>query len=412
MSATAKGCKKLCHTLAVLNQKRATGQLLLEQGEQQWQLYFFRGCLLYATGGSHRSRRWYRAIAQHCRDFRIDISQVADGEPWEYQLLRQGLAQSEMGLEQAQAILSSSTGEVFFALGGESALLRKWHPYKQPPFAINRSLQLSGEEVQGVLGASDELWQQWYKMGLSHLSPDQAPILKESPELKSRVSSDSLLALSSHFNGQNTLWDIAVNKKQCLTVATRTLYHFVKQGFIDFRTVPDVPSPIEQWRLAAAICSGGQPGGKVLLPPPLIACIDDSRAVCEFLEEILVPAGYQVLKILDPMQGVATLAQYKPDLIFLDVVMPKTDGFALCTFLRKTPTFRHTPIVFLTGQDGFIDRTRAKLTGCSDFISKPPTPEKVLQVVDKHLKRGGDRLLGTNANDGSLNPVSLILARS
>lgn len=410
MSATAKGCKKLSHTLAVLNQKRATGQLLLEQGEQTWQLYFFRGNLLYATGGFHRSRRWYRAVAQHCRDFRIDISQVADGEPWEYQLLRQGMAHSEMSLEQAKGILRSSATEVFFALAGQSMLLRKWHPYKQPPFPINRSLNLSAIEVEQVLNSTTELWRKWQAMGLSHLDPNEAPILKESPELQNRVSSDSLIALSNHFNGQNTLWDIAVKKRQCLTVATRMLYHFVKQGFIDFRTVPDVPSPIEQWHLAATICPGGPGRSKTLLAAPLIACIDDSQVICEFLEQVLVPAGYQVIKIQDPMLGVATLAQHKPDLIFLDVVMPKTDGFTLCNFLRKTPAFRYTPIIFLTGQDGFIDRTRARLMGCSDFLSKPSTPEKVLQVVEKHLKKIGDRRSEEKQGGPPLNPTSLMFA--
>ncbi len=394
----------LSHTLAVLSQKQATGKLLLEQGEQQWQLYFFQGSLVYATGGSHRSRRWYRAIGQHCRNFQVDLRDVDAGELWEYQLLQRGVAASEMSLEQAKAIVHSSVSEVFFALIGQSGLRREWRPSQKYFYQITSSLLLSLTEVEKILYSTQQIWQKWKAMGLWLVDPEQAPLLKASAQLQeNRFSSNSLIALANVFNGENTLWDIAFKKKQCVTVATRALVNYMKQGLVNFRTVPDLPSPIEQWRWAAAIAQPGR---------PLIACIDDSPTVCEFLEEILLPEGYRVLKIQDPMQGVGILAKNKPALIFMDVVMPKTSGFALCNFLRKTPAFRETPIVFLTGQDSIIDRTRAKLTGASDFLSKPANPEQVLQVADKYLKVKGDRQPLANRHHDLLNSQQLTLANS
>jgi len=382
MSATAIGYKMLSHTLAVLSQKQATGKLLLEQGEQQWQLYFFQGSLVYATGGAHRARRWYRAIGQHCRNFQVDLRDLDAGELWEYQLIQQGLAASEMSLQQAKAIVHSSVSEVFFALIGQSGLRREWRPSEKYFSKIISSLLLSVTEVEQILCSTEQIWQKWKGMGLWLVDPEQAPLLKASAKLQeNRFSSSSLIALANVFNGENTLWDIAFKKKQCVTVATRALVNYMKQGLVNFRTVPDLPSPIEQWRLAAAM------NGRTR---PLIACIDDSPTVCEFLQQILLPAGYRVLKIQDPMDGVGIIAKQKPALIFMDVVMPKTSGFALCNFLRKTPSFRETPIVFLTGQDSIIDRTRAKLTGASDFLSKPPNPEQVLQIADKYLRVKGD----------------------
>ncbi len=403
MSATAIGYKMLSHTLAVLSQKQATGKLLLEQGEQQWQLYFFRGCLVYATGGAHRARRWYRGIGQHCRNFQVDLRDLNAGELWEYQLIEQGIAASEMNLEQAKAIVHSSVSEVFFSLIGQSGLRREWRPSEKYFSKIIPSLLLSVAEVEQILCSTEQIWQKWKAMGLWLVEPEQAPLLKvsaQSPE--NRFSSSSLNALANVFNGENTLWDIAFKKKQCVTVATRALVNYMKQGLVNFRTVPDLPSPIEQWRWAAAIA------GPVR---PLIACIDDSPMVCEFLEQILLPAGYRVLKIQDPMQGVGIISIQKPDLIFMDVVMPKTNGFALCSFLRKTPAFRDTPIVFLTGQDSIIDRTRAKLTGASDFLTKPPNPEKVLEVAQKYLKVKGDRHPLAIRHD-VLNSQQLALANS
>lgn len=404
MTASAIGYKMLSHTLAILSQKQATGKLLLEQGEQQWQLYFFQGSLVYATGGAHRARRWYRAIGQHCRNFQVDLRDLEARELWEYQLIQQGLAASEMSLQQAKAIVHSSISEVFFALIGQSGLRREWRPSEKYFSKTISSLLLSVTEVEQILYSTELIWQKWKGMGLWLVEPEQAPLLKASAQLQeNRFSSNSLIALANVFNGENTLWDIALKKKQCVTVATRALVNYMKQGLVNFRTVPDLPSPIEQWRLAASMA------GQVR---PLIACIDDSPTVCEFLQQILLPAGYRVLKIQDPMDGVGIIAKQKPALIFMDVVMPKTSGFALCNFLRKTPSFRETPIVFLTGNDSIIDRTRAKLTGASDFLSKPPNPEQVLQIADKYLKVKGDRSPLGIRPDNLLNSRQLTLANS
>ncbi len=404
MSASAIGYKMLSHTVAVLGQKKATGKLVLEQGEQQWQLYFFQGCLVYATGGAHRSRRWYRAIGQHCRNFQVDLRDLDAAELWEYQLLQRGLAAREMSLEQAKAIVHSSVSEVFFALIGQSGLRREWRPSHKYFSTVTSSLLLSVTEVEKMLCSTEHIWQKWKQMGLWLVDPEQAPLLKASAQLQeNRFSSNSLMVLSNVFNGENTLWDIADKKKQCVTMATRALVNYMKQGLVNFRTVPDLPSPIEQWRLAAVSAGPGR---------PLIACIDDSPAVCEFLEQTLSPQGYRVLKIQDPMQGVGMIAKHKPALIFMEVLMPKTSGFALCHFLRKTPAFRETPIVFLTTQDSIMDRTRAKFTGATDFLSKPANAEQVLEIADKYVKVKGEGQPAAIRSDDLLNSQQLTLANS
>ncbi|MCE2976826.1 MAG: response regulator, partial [Pseudanabaena sp.] len=122
----------------------------------------------------------------------------------------------------------------------------------------------------------------------------------------------------------------------------------------------------------------------------LIACIDDSPQIGLEMQRILEPLGFDVLIITEPLQSVSILLQRKPDLIFLDLIMPNTNGYELCTFLRKTTTFQEIPIVILTGRDGVIDRVRAKMAGSSDFLSKPPDLAKVLQILRKFLKVAED----------------------
>jgi two-component system, chemotaxis family, response regulator PixG len=68
--------------------------------------------------------------------------------------------------------------------------------------------------------------------------------------------------------------------------------------------------------------------------------------------------------------------------------MPNTNGYELCSFLRKSPLFKELPIVMLTGHDGVIDRLRAKVAGSTDFLGKPPDPKRVIEVVQKLLGDG------------------------
>ena len=74
-------------------------------------------------------------------------------------------------------------------------------------------------------------------------------------------------------------------------------------------------------------------------------------------------------------------------MIFLDVVMPHISGYELCAKLRQHPDFAETPIVFLTSNDGVLDRLRAKMVGSSDFMSKTIDPDKLLQLISRHLSQ-------------------------
>ncbi len=89
----------------------------------------------------------------------------------------------------------------------------------------------------------------------------------------------------------------------------------------------------------------------------------------------------------DALRAIATLLARKPDLIFLDLVMPNANGYEICSQLRRLSFFQNTPIVILTGNDGIIDRVRAKMVGATDFISKPIDASVVLEVIRKHLHK-------------------------
>lgn len=363
--------------ISSLIQEKATGKLVLASARDRWFLYFLRGQILFVVGDRHRVRRWSRAIKQHCQSFQFNAEQVANSKLWEYQLLHQGVAKGQLSLPQAKSALNTILGEVFFQIFGCEDLKSQWQPtFKQPNFSRTFNLPLSLSEIQNVFQQSVQLRQQWHELGLSYLSPDRAPFWKTSSTWQNRLNSKNTVQLKQLFNGQNTLWDIALGQKRSILEVTRTLHHFIQQGELGIKSVVDFPSPLEQLQMArSAIAS----------QVATIACIDDSVTSSWKLREILNPHGYHVFSIQDPLKEMPILVQQQPALIFLDLVMPQVYGSDFCAFLRKTTVFKDTPIVILTSSDGAIDRVRANLNGASDFLSKPPAPDKVLKIVRKHL---------------------------
>lgn len=365
--------------LLSLSREQATGKLVVSHRKDRWQLYLFCGQLLYITGDRHRVRRWTRAIGQHCPNFDYDAKEVSGVNLWEYQLLYKGIARGQTSPLQAKSTLTTIIGELLFTIFSAGEVKLNWLPTRRQPDTHNPSsnLSLSTPEIEQVCTQSLQLYQQWQDMGLNYLCPDRAPVWKKTPAWRKRLSQDSTASLSRLFNGQNTFWDIALKKKRSVLDVTRTLHHFIQQGEIGLRVVMDLSSPFEQLNLVNAAVAPTQ---------PLIACIDDSQMVTQHLRQILLPAGYRVLTIQDPLEGMALLVKQKPELIFLDLVMPQLNGTDFCGFLRKTTVFKETPIVILTSSDGVVDRVRATINGASDFLSKPPQPEKVLQTICKYLE--------------------------
>lgn len=403
MIGDALGSEKVRIKLTELSQAKATGKLVLTSGDREWKFYFYLGRLLYAISSTHRIRRWYRAITlynlQHNLQYNLQYNlqpnlqvnselqignvdkDVLTDRLWEYEWLIQEIKQATLNINQAKAIIYTILKEVFFSLAKHNNIIISWYP--SPKLKSENQLflrlSLSGLEIEQICQKANYLWQQWQQMGLDDICPDNSPVLNVKQLKKSpyKLSEDTLIGMKDTFNNQNTLWDISVKKKQSLIVVTRSLHYFIKKGVIEVKELPDLPNPREKFRLVTAATNPSR--------QPLIACIDDSPVVGEMLEKILTPSGYRVLKIIDPIQGLANLQKQKPVLIFLDLIMPTTNGHHVCNFLRKTSVFAKTPIIILTARDGISDRFRSKFTGASDFLSKSSEPQQILNMVEKHL---------------------------
>lgn len=374
MASEFLGYANIVRILTAVGQQRATGELTLTNGKHSWRFYFFHGRLVYATGSLHRLRRYRRAIKLHCPSFNFDPC-VTD-EPWEYQAITYGVTHDQVTVDQAKAVIQSSLAEVSFAVISNSTLTSTWSADRKFSVSNNAALSLlmSTPKVEQVFAQAQQLWKEWQALGLGAISPHLSPVLTRSCQTASPTPAQVPLKLLSLLRGDHTLWDIATHVQKPVTSIARFLLPWVQRGVVGLKEIPDLPFPALQ-----------QPKLQASQARPLIACIDDSPLVGQVLAEILIPAGYRLLSVQDPLMGVAALAKHKPDLLFLDLAMPHTSGYNLCSFLRRTLPFETMPIIILTGSDGILDRTRAKLAGASDFLNKPPDPQVVLSLVQHHL---------------------------
>ena len=188
--------------------------------------------------------------------------------------------------------------------------------------------------------------------------------------------------LVQRLNGQHTLYDLAVQMQRDVVEVTASLLPFIQLGWVELITVTDLPALIYPRRPS-----------QLTLPPTassktLIACVDDSVSVRNTMETLLTSAGYQFLGLESPLRAISVLLARKPNFIFLDLVMPDANGYEVCEQLRRLSCFRNTPIVILTGNDGYANRLRANFVKASGFLSKPLNAETVLSEIRKHLEHG------------------------
>lgn len=116
-----------------------------------------------------------------------------------------------------------------------------------------------------------------------------------------------------------------------------------------------------------------------------VMIVDDSRTISRTAELFLKQAGYDVVIVSDGFYALSSVLDVRPDLLFLDVMMPRLDGFTTCLMIKSNEDFKDLPIVMLTSKDGAIDRAKGQLMGCNDYFTKPFSKDALLECVEKNL---------------------------
>ncbi len=127
--------------------------------------------------------------------------------------------------------------------------------------------------------------------------------------------------------------------------------------------------------------SGHRASTKVLV-------IDDSNTIRRSAEIFLKQGGHEVVLAEDGFDALAKLSDYKPDLVFCDILMPRLDGYQTCAIIKRNPVFAAVPVIMLSSKDGLFDKARGRMVGSQDYLTKPFTKDQLLQAVQQH-RRGG-----------------------
>ncbi len=127
---------------------------------------------------------------------------------------------------------------------------------------------------------------------------------------------------------------------------------------------------------AEQISDSGLRGLKVVL-------IDDSKTIRQSARAILASVGCDVVTAADGFESLGRIVEHRPDVILVDITMPRLDGFQTCALIKQNSRFRHTPVIMLTSKDGLFDRARSRLVGAQYYITKPFSREELLQALNR-----------------------------
>ncbi len=284
-------------------------------------------------------------------------------------------------------------------------------------------------------------WQAWQLAGLVKCSPNLAPVIGQREELRKNASEAIYQHLVSIIDGKQTFRDLSVQLNQPLLPLTRRIIPYIRKGLIGLVRADDLapklsaasghaqledthrlkdkavsqpphtekytgqkhtgqkhtgqkrtnPTKHRSFTLsnAESVTSNATPTphlrAKVASNAPLIIYIDDSPMDSKIMGDILQDAGFRFRNIQESTHALPLLIEHKPQLIFLDLVMPVANGYEICSQVRRVSLFKGIPIVIVTSNNTLADRVHAKVVGASGFLSKPIQKEKVLKTVHRLL---------------------------
>ena len=117
-----------------------------------------------------------------------------------------------------------------------------------------------------------------------------------------------------------------------------------------------------------------------------ILVVDDSKTIRRTAETLLSKEGCQVFTAIDGFDALSKIADHQPDLIFVDIMMPRLDGYETCSLIKHNKVFKKTPVIMLSSKDGLFDRARGRIVGSEQYLTKPFTKDELLGAISNQIK--------------------------
>lgn len=116
-----------------------------------------------------------------------------------------------------------------------------------------------------------------------------------------------------------------------------------------------------------------------------ILVIDDSKTIRRTAETLLSKEGCQVFTAIDGFDALSKIADHQPDVIFVDIMMPRLDGYETCSLIKHNKVFKQTPVIMLSSKDGLFDRARGRIVGSEQYLTKPFTKDELLGAISNQI---------------------------
>jgi two-component system, chemotaxis family, response regulator PixG len=398
-----------------------SGNLVIQvEHVPSWMLCFSSGRLAGISGGIDAIDRWQRNLALASLNAALDRL-IKSNNDREIFLNSNKLAQECVFKEVLFDIIqfSQNQGDRLF--------------YQLISVNRDRNAQLKSVlpllEIKPMIGQTIQEWQEWERHELASYAPSLFPIVQKSAQIADFDEDRNLQYLIASIDGTKSLRSLAIYHQKRSIDIVETLLPLLTLGIITLSLVKSTAqqndrvdsniASVELDRVKIARPDRSNLGitsnfekQNIDKPSHLIACIDDSIFVYKNLEKIITANGYRSFGVQDPLKIIPSLIRNKPDLIFLDLVMPVTNGYEVCEQIRKTPSLTDIPVIILTGSDGLIDRVRTKFVGANGFLGKPIQAEAIVKTIDKYLnKRKSIKTISHSKSQQILIPVSQISRR-
>lgn len=346
--------------------------------DQSWFIFFLNGRIIYAgdsRGNLSRLRDHLRRYKREAALDSIGVSAIATFNAPEYGYLWALLENHTLTPAQGRSIIESLVRETLFDLFTlhQGSFIFEVNPALSP--------QLTTLEINPLTTSIIKQVQEWKHFHPHIQTPDQCPVLTDPAQLRSTLRESTFKTLEQWVDGKTSIRQIARYLSRDIITVARAIYPYVQQGWVQLVYRPSIAQRRE---------NGIAPSPDFVAADdiPHIVCIEDSATVRHAVENILQQHGYEATTIANPLEALGLVFQLKPDLILCDISMPELDGYEICAMLRKSTAFRQTPIVMLTGRDGFIDRVKARMVGATDYLTKPFGESELRMLVEKYVGVG------------------------
>ena len=116
-----------------------------------------------------------------------------------------------------------------------------------------------------------------------------------------------------------------------------------------------------------------------------VMVIDDSKTIRRSAETLLKKVGCEVVTAIDGFEALAKITEHKPDIIFVDIMMPRLDGYQTCALIKNNQSFKATPVIMLSSKDSIFDRARGRIVGSEKYLTKPFSKEDLINAITTHV---------------------------